>query len=143
MSDLDPAAYLAAALDTAEATAQAAVRKTGVWEWSCAHEGMETPPPSHDLCARLGGCGEEIDLHDDGGHTVEQAAHIAANDPAQVLRMVAAHRKLTELHGRRQLAQHEWFGSDTPGAECVECEQSWPCDTIQLLAGAYGWTETP
>lgn len=66
--------------------------------------------------------------------------HNQANRPAHVIRVRTAHHKLAELHKRRQLAQHEWFGSVTPGAECTECERSWPCDTIRILAEAYGWT---
>lgn len=88
--------FLEARWDEEEAVARAAIPEggSGSWPWTCQHEGMEQPPPSHDLCAWLGGCDEEIDLHDDGGHSVEQAQHIAYWDPARVLAEIDAKRAL-------------------------------------------------
>jgi hypothetical protein len=75
--------------------------------------------------------------------SVSLAEHVAANDPDHVLRMVAAHRKLLEMHKP---------GGDQ-GDDCLGCcvgmnrwedliYDYWPCDTIKLLAGAYGWTDS-
>lgn len=73
---------------------------SGKWPWTCRHEGMEQPPPSHDLCAWLGGCDEEIDLHDDGGHSVEQAQHIAHWDPAHVFADIEMKRAILGRYAR-------------------------------------------
>jgi hypothetical protein len=69
------------------------------------------------------------------------ADHIARHDPARTLAMVAAHRKILDVHGELKSA--------TPGtvSGCVTCdadgvvyEDSWPCPTVLALAEAYGIT---
>jgi hypothetical protein len=82
-------------------------------------------------------------VYAEGSPSVEQAAHIAANSPALVLRRVALDRQI--------LAEHEPETFD-PG-HCAVClterisDQSWweadawPCRTVLLIAEAYGWTE--
>lgn len=64
--------------------------------------------------------------------------HMALHDPARVLRQVAAHRKILELH-------HE-----QPAGKCFTCSYTnwmqidvgeWPCHTVRALAEAYGLGE--
>lgn len=72
-----------------------------------------------------------------GSPTAEQAHHIAANDPAAVLRRCAADRKI--LDGLWDLSQL----SAAPGQPIGIVEQM-ALDairsTLQLLASGYGWT---
>lgn len=74
-----------------------------------------------------------ITIYDEGGHTEEQATHIALNDPKRVLRRVARDRKLLEEHKPRDV-------ESIPYTECVTCHGSyvsWPCATVVLLAEDY------
>lgn len=75
------------------------------------------------------------------------AKHIALNDPARILAMAAAHRKILHLHDR----DHECavFSDGNPHrAPLSEGEvdayryvlQTEPCSTVLLLAAAYGIT---
>lgn len=132
-------AWMRDALAEVEAMTKAAIPEggTGEWPWRCPHEGMANPPPSHDLCAHLGGCGEEIDLHDDGGHSVEQTRHIAAFDPATVLAMVEADRKILELHKNEAT-----FGGQAVCTLCADWpnrapyeppdKEPYPCPTLRI-----------
>ncbi len=68
------------------------------------------------------------------------AEHFARHDPARVLRQVAAHRKILELHQSTGLGG-PWC------ATCADADSraglvgsSWPCPTALLLAEAYGIT---
>jgi hypothetical protein len=68
------------------------------------------------------------------------AAHIAAHDPARVLREVEAKRSLVNAHERRPMSK-----GDT--ADCAHCWGAvWPCPTLRLLASVYddrpGYQET-
>jgi hypothetical protein len=83
-----------------------------------------------------------------------------AYDPTVVLRMVAAHRKILDLHTPMQWA-FKWIGpSDDPAnrvpdmrcsacwtdydpdgkydRECHHDPHEWPCDTVKALAEGYG-----
>lgn len=79
---------------------------------------------------------------------VANATHIAANDPATVLRHCERDLKVLERHG--QIEQRNWSaqrGTFTEPA-CVHCEltsndgdplyRDWPCDEVLDLAAAYG-----
>lgn len=59
-----------------------------------------------------------------------RANHIAHHDPASVLRMVAAHRKILDLHPDD--------GQDQPLCNGCGGEFRWPCPTLTALAEAYG-----
>jgi hypothetical protein len=141
----DVAAWLAARLAEVEATARAAIPEggTGKWPFRCQHKNTIGPIPySHDLCARLD-C-DEITIYDEGGHSVEQAEHIAAWDPATVLRHVAAERELLEMHSRE--IEPEWDGKPYCGG-CGDGERyhrmPWPCETLLNRARAWGYEEKP
>lgn len=144
----DPAAYLAAALDEAEATARAAAEECAPPWKSYPGKGIvehSGPVPNYE-----GVFEREDQLWDSEGCTESWrrlcmdetvAKHVAVNDPAHALRVVAAHRKL--------LASHRPGGWQD--SECQECvhgadhygdllRESWPCDTVKILAEAYGWT---
>lgn len=64
-------------------------------------------------------------------HGAENAAHIAANDPAAVIRECAAHRRIVEIHyGREPCAACEWpdrYSRHRPS-----------CETVRLIATIYG-----
>jgi hypothetical protein len=132
--DNDPAAYLAAALDELESLANEA-----------SNEGPWFPNAESDqvMCCRFeedADCDHEYcDVLGDGFSLSNRVLRgnvrlICANDPAHVLRMVAAHRELLELHGD----EHECPSS--PETYRVFRIGGPPCETIKLLAGAYGWT---
>lgn len=56
------------------------------------------------------------------------AAHIALHDPERELRMVAAHRKILDLH-------HDVEHPEYPDC-CAECGNTYPCATVLTLANA-------
>jgi hypothetical protein len=96
------------------------------------------------------GCGvsDERDrtvVYDEGRPTKAQSVHIAANDPASVLRRCAANRKLLELH------RPQPDGTGFPDSfQCRTCSQDGgdgyqylvpaPCPTVLAIAEGYGWT---
>jgi hypothetical protein len=120
----DPLAYIEAAHKHAEQTAQAAGGDgTPVWSTGRHHAVRDE--------------NDDAVAYDEGRPTPAQAAHIAANDPASVLRRIGGERKL--------LARH----SDNGYGNCSECSQGYectdwgpraPCDTVRDLAEGYGWT---
>lgn len=64
---------------------------------------------------------------------VEDATFIAANDPASVLRSVAAHRKILDRHAPR---------TNILGLHCAYCsgadwQLDWPCDDLLDVASIY------
>lgn len=131
----DPAAFLAAALAEAEATALDASTQQGP-EW--------TFHPNNIDRALITGSGYagyafgDVVSYDEGAPSEHQADHIAANDPAHVLRLIAAHRKIL---GRFQ-DWDEHFASDpvppfSPEDHAVMGLLRW---TVRALAEAYGWT---
>jgi hypothetical protein len=120
----------------------------GVWEWQCNHmdyDGNLVHPlqPSHDLCAKLD-C-DEITIYDEGGHSPEQARHIAYNDPRSVLAVVEAHRTLLGLHAGNRSNVCETCSDTEILAASDSGGAAWPCPTVRALASAYrhapGWDE--
>ncbi len=140
----DPAAYLADKLAEVEAVANAA-----------------TPGPWHVAHDYFGPCVQAFDGFSvaderDNDHHAQYAtgeplvkadcAHVALNDPAHVLRLVAATRNILELHH---------FDASEDGAPvldrggrlwCPLCSVGdggpialWPCPTITALATGWGW----
>ena len=71
--------------------------------------------------------GVGITIYNEGGHTAEQADHIARHDPARILREVVAKRAL--------MASHD-IGRDPCEAHDAMYE-SVPCDVILHLAAIY------
>lgn len=73
-----------------------------------------------------------VELVEPAGLGVGQ--HIAANDPAHVLRTIQAHRKIVEIH------YSAWSAA---GDICFACddgsgvEATWPCATLRALASIY------
>jgi hypothetical protein len=75
----------------------------------------------------------------------------AANDPAAVLRRIAADRKILAAHPRVE-STPDWapaYGLSMPPFACETCHideyyvsGGGNCDTILALAEGYGWTET-
>jgi uncharacterized protein DUF6221 len=149
----DPVAWLRARLDEAEATARAAGEPwdregAGQWTSECQHSAWDDEDePVHEYCTVVTG---DIHIYDEGGHDEYQATHIAFWDPATVLRMVEADRRLLELHRDK---------GDSPGYTesgygyidhcCATCGVfgeygvPWPCATIKIRAQAWGWIEEP
>ena len=82
--------FLSARLDEDEASARAATllvdgtSADGVW--------------STDALDAEVVSGDGITIYDEGGHSVEQATHIARHDPARVLREVEAKRAIVAEH---------------------------------------------
>lgn len=126
----DPAEFLKAVLGTVEATATAASTTNGS-EWTFVRGPIDNALITGDLDGPFG-C---VVAFDEGAPSEPQAAHIAANDPAHVLRMVAAHRAILDLY----IAAQRW----TPlhGDFHVHQAEVWAFrKSVELLAEAYGWT---
>lgn len=72
----------------------------------------------------------------------------AANDPATVLRRIAADRKILAVHPYTTRVVNPVDGSHSAGFGCETCHdwdgvpegRGW-CDTVRLLAEGYGWTD--
>ncbi|MFE3281265.1 DUF6221 family protein [Nocardia sp. NPDC059239] len=88
----------------------------GVW-----HIDSYTDPD--DECTVVGAA---MTIYDEGGHTAEQATHIARHDPARVLRQCAALRRVLEF-----------------GATLVSASQQVEFENDVLLPVAAIWPEHP
>ncbi|WP_371099859.1 DUF6221 family protein [Streptomyces sp. PU_AKi4] len=77
---------------------------------------------------------------DEARNAWNNAEHIAANDPASVLRRCVADRKLLELHGDRC---HSCPAKSATGYldEWTQFDYGDLCPVVLLLAEGYGWTE--
>jgi hypothetical protein len=139
----DPLVFLHATLDAAQNRAEAGAERA----WS--------PHWEYDYMVH-----EIRDLNN--GNTLanlyfpEIGAHVEANDPAAVLRLVAGHRKQLSLHaavpdhGRfseRTCAENGCDGEHNSPPVCRSCRNyagdpiEAPCDTVEILAEGWGWTE--
>ena len=142
--------WLTAILDEDERVALAAMSpadwhrsgksEPGVWTVDCSHWRMPAAerPPSHDLCCRVGG---DITIYDEGGHTSEQARHIALHDPAAVLADIAAKRAIIALHKETDNNDCILCGWDDGYAEEPVIHDAHPCPTLRALASAYAHRE--
>jgi hypothetical protein len=128
----DSLAFLHATLDAAQARAEAA----GGDEWT------QQDHPSDSIA--IYDSKREPVVYDEGWPSPEQAAHIVANNPAAVLRRIAADRKLIAAHP---------ITSDVRDIRiislgCRTCHR-WDdqidgrgyCDSIIALAEGWGWTD--
>lgn len=113
----DALARLRAGLDRDEALARAAAERAA--EWRSDGRGVEGGPfePGDPEWA-IPECGEHTIVYDEGWPKPAEAIHIAAFDPARVLRQVAAIREVvaeceTLIH-RAALASE-----DSPAAEAI------------------------
>lgn len=150
----DPIAFLAAALDEAEAVARAAsggtvVGHPGKWapsptgdEWEASSSldgdtellvalrpGLPRPP---DVLNGLWGvviANVPDDCDPNAWDPLPQLEHAALHDPAAVLRRVAADRKV--------LAEHQ-PGDNESGIYDTECSRCWDLDWTIDRSGAYG-----
>lgn len=127
---------LTAALGETERIANAALSHPG--EWSRAGGWIRTGTDDGRWHtgefgdqSRIDGIG--ITIYDEGGHDEDQARHIAHNDPAHVLRQVAAHRRILEIHS----GSHECTSAED---SCVWIDgiAGVNCETVEVLAEAYG-----
>lgn len=106
------------AMDAAQRVAEAAA-EDGTPDWH-----------TEDHFVVADGNGEAV-VYDEGRPTPDQVWHIVRNDPATVLRRIAADRKMLELH-RAEPGQHPDF--------CGYDKHQLPCPAVRLLAEGYGWT---
>lgn len=114
---------LAAELDRLEAIARQAMEGS-VWD------GKQHRLKITDGQWTANGChieGDSFEIYDEGGHSDEQAAHIAANDPAHVMRTIRVHRKWLDRH--RIHDEYDWL--------CVADNSFFPCETVVDLASIY------
>lgn len=131
----DPLAFLSATLDAAQKTAEAARGdKDGAWRPD------DFPYPGSGRIVDSNG---DVVVYDEGSPNEDQAAHIVANDPAAVLRRIAADRQLIELHAESDFPYNP---DDGPGdyswtARCDGCYEDAPCTTLRVIAEGWGWTE--
>lgn len=105
-------------LDEDERVAQEASKRSGRWLLNMPPTDAESD--MHQLCP--------ADL-----------AHAERHDPARVLRQVAVHREILDLHAAHDFP---YDPEDGPGdyswtPRCDHCHHQWPCPTIRALATAY------
>jgi hypothetical protein len=82
-------------------------------------------------------CADEADgCPEDARGCIAEAEHIARNDPASVLRRVAAHRAILDVHTGGRSYVYTDDGSPACDA-CGDGTVRWPCPTVQHLAMAY------
>lgn len=128
----DPVGFLRATHDAAQAKAEAAAERA----WSPHWEYDDLVRQVRDL-----NNGNELA----NIYFPEIGAHVEANDPAAVLRRIAADRKLIAEHG----VALGWDGENTDGSVCATCAQDgldggrsgdpYPCTTVRLIAEGWGW----
>ena len=70
--------------------------------------------------------GVNMQIYDEGGHSAEQATHIARHDPARVLATCKAHRAIVQFHGSEILGICQEYDGDP-----------YPCRTLRALASIY------
>ena len=125
---MDLKTFLLARIAEDEAVARAAVDKDGRWHVDRSHPLYESVVQG------------DIHIYDEGGHTAEQAAHIARHDPARVLAECAAKRAIVDRHRRDPDVQRMIYGDIYPCTECGDADDSpmeWPCPTMRILAAVY------
>ncbi len=116
---------LRAALDQHEQVAHAAANGDPHWVQS-------TWPTDRGHITTAGG---GTVVYDEGCPSEEQATHIAANDPANVLRTIAAHRRIAERHAPQQVTGGHY--------ECRTCSDGYgyhdpaPCADLRDIASIY------
>jgi len=74
----------------------------------------------------------------------EVGVHVVRQDPARVLRQIATHRKILDLHRPYEQRQRMAWGEITACSTCGSVDDSpteWPCATLLALAEAYDLTD--
>jgi hypothetical protein len=141
---------LSAKADRLRREARARIQGEGIRAWT-EHAISERERVAGDAASEAGGTWSEdpfaYGVRDEKNALVAKSrdsrassiVHIAANDPASVLRRCAADRKLLELHGDRS---HSCPATGVNGFtdEWTEFDQIDTCPVVQLLAEGYGWT---
>jgi hypothetical protein len=115
MSDL--VTWVRPLIEARKATAEAAAYR-GVADWSARKH------PS-DTAIVMDGAGEIV-VYDEGEPTEEQAAHIALNDPRQIL--ADCEYQLAELADHEGTHRCDWGDYHWP---------EWPCTPLKRLAAIY------
>ena len=126
----DPAAWLRAQVVARLAAAKLAAREGGKWT----QDGVNT--------GNISSLGGQV-VYDEGSPDEYQAAHIALNDPQDVIARCEAELAILDEHGPSEVA---------PDA-CRRCKGglAFPCRTVRLLASGYrhrpgyaeAWPPTP
>ena len=119
--------WLREAMDAAGQLAEAAARETTSADWEYQdHDNrlVATIPPRFTVA--------DVDYLDPA-----PGKFMAANDPAAVLRRIAADRKTLDLH-QNVAGKCDECGR---GYELSDWGPDFPCATVRLLAEGYGWTE--
>lgn len=119
-----------AALDETERLAREALSHPTRWhgvqgERTGTDDGVWRAGSGMDEC-RVEGIG--ITIYDEGGHSAEQARHIAANNPATVLRLVAGLREIVaEVETwRHSVCEDSWY-SCSQATEAAGYEEYLSC----------------
>jgi hypothetical protein len=128
---VDLVQWLTAQLDEDERIARAAT--AGPWS-RMGQRVLDPSPPSDRL-----GVGMAVGHAAASADFNETADHIAAWDPARVLREIDAKRKLANLHRPVRSPQPDGITNldcSTCGGE-EKLSPSWPCPSLRLLAAPY------
>lgn len=135
--------FIHARLNDKERLARAAIERTGSGNWK-----MRDHESDNWMVTDSTG---EVVVYDEGDPSEFQAAHIAANDPEQALREVAAHRTILDAHplvdgecGTCKVERERWMIDPYASEEYVEHwwdAIDYPCPTVRALAGI--WSRHP
>lgn len=111
----------------------------GQWTRRCGHLNNDATaplPPGHDNCCVVDG---DITIYDEGGHTPEQADHIARWDPARGLAECEAKRRIVawcvEVVGDRDLSNYGEVGCLRDDRDALAVTLA--VETLRLLALPY------
>jgi hypothetical protein len=130
------AEFLLARIAEDEAVAQAAIRPEPVKGWSPPRVDDGRWATDHGMYEeRVEGIG--ITIYDEGGHSVEQAEHIARYDPARVLADCEAKRRIVALHGADKWGRFCLTCDDEESDVPERCPVDYPCSTLRALALPY------
>lgn len=141
MSD-DLIARIRAAIDEDERRARAAddghgwVAESGLYGPSVRVGLAEEAVWSREVNHQVWTCEDEADGCPDVSRAwMAEGTHMARHDPAHVLAMVEAHRKILDAHPAYTREGHRpWCGT------CDDQTQDYPCETVSALAAAYDLT---
>lgn len=131
----DPVAWLRAQVEARLTAARLAAREGGTWTQDGVHTGS---------ISSLGG---QV-VYDEGSPDEYQAAHIALNDPRDVIARCEAELAILDEHDEsetpEELRHGHWEGHGSNERwirnepnDCPVCGDESPCRTVRLLASGY------
>ena len=129
--------WLRETMDAATRRAEAAATETGSAEWE--YRAAQFTHFTLNATSSPGFMVADVDYLDPA-----PGKFMADNDPAAVLRRIAADRKMLDLHAPVTVEYEDDSPTTLACRTCgshFEYPTRWPCTTLRLLAEGYGWTK--